>query len=241
FAYAMSRRTFAPLWDHYQAWVDYVGDDGVVYVSSGYSAMGYLLHYWMGLENVAYATVDFPDALREAVDAVNANILQLIDLLCQSPARIVLMGDNFSSDVHSPRFFDDWSRGFYEKAIRRLHKAGKYVAVHIDGRLRGAIEMIRSTGADCGDAITPAPIGDLSPAECRTEAGNDFILSGGVSPDLWLPQTPVEMFKAKVVEWLDQKKQTFRFIAGAGDQVPPGAETDRIAIMRDLVEEHGRY
>lgn len=25
------------------------------------------------------------------------------------------------------------------------------------------------------------------------------------------------------------------------DQVPPGAEEDRIHIMRDLVEKHGRY
>jgi len=31
-----------------------------------------------------------------------------------------------------------------------------------------------------------------------------------------------------------------RLIAGAGDQVPPGADERRIGLMRDLVEEHGR-
>jgi uroporphyrinogen-III decarboxylase len=100
--------------------------------------------------------------------------------------------------------------------------------------------MVRETGADCADAVTPTPMGDLTPAECRAEAGNTFILSGGVSPDLWLPEVPIQRFEAKVREWLAQKEATFRFIANAGDQVPPGAEERRIGLMRELVEEHGR-
>ena len=241
FGYAMSRRSFAPKWDNYRAWVEEVGDHGVVYVSPGYSAMGHLLHYWMGVEGVAYAQADYPQALSAAVDAVNANNLQLIDLLAQSPAEIVIMGDNFSGDIQAPAFFRRWSAAYYDEAVRRLHAAGKFVAVHIDGRLRGAIRMIRQTGADCGDAITPTPMGDLTPAECRAEAGPDFILSGGVSPDLWLPNAPVDTFKAKVLEWLDLRRRSPRLIAGAGDQVPPGAEEDRIEIMRDLVQKHGKY
>ena len=166
--------------------------------------MGYLLNYWMGIERTMFATVDWPAALHETVDAVNANILELVDLLATSPAEIVILGDNFSSDVQPPAFFDTWSRPFYEEAARRLHAAGKHVAVHIDGRLRGAIRMIRDAGADCGDAITPTPMGDLTPAECRAEAGPDFILSGGVSPDLWLPNVPLNVFTGQV--WSDCEK-----------------------------------
>ena len=241
FGHAMSRRSFSPKWDNYRAWVTEVGDHGVVYLSPGYSAMGYLLNYWMGVQSVAYALVDYPDALGEVVNAVNANNLELIDLLAQSPAEIIVMGDNFSSDIQPPGFFSKWSAVYYEEAVRRLHAAGKFVAVHIDGRLEGAIRMIRETGADCGDAITPTPLGDLSPGECRDEAGPDFILSGGVSPDLWLPNVPLQTFEAKVLQWLELRDRSPRLIANAGDQVPPGADEDRIAIMRDLVEEHGKY
>ncbi len=240
-AYAMSRRRFTPNGPNYRAWVDEVGELGVVYIVAGYSAIGYLLHYWMGVEGVAYATADFPEAIRRAVDEINANNLRLVDLLAQSPAEVAILGDNFSSDVQSPAFFAKWSKPYYDEAVRRLHAAGKRVAVHIDGRLRGAIGMIRQTGADCGDAITPTPMGDLTPEACRDEAGPDFILSGGVSPDLWLPGVPVDTFKAKVIEWLELGKRSPRLIAGAGDQVPPGADEDRIHIMRDLVEAHGRY
>ena len=90
-------------------------------------------------------------------------------------------------------------------------------------------------------AATPIPLGDLTAQQCRDAAGKDFILSGGVSPDLWLPNVDVEVFKKAVLAWLALKKHSTRLIANAGDQAPPGADEERIEIMRDLVDEHGRY
>ncbi|HQI27691.1 MAG TPA: uroporphyrinogen decarboxylase family protein [Sedimentisphaerales bacterium] len=240
FRSAMCGRRYVPHWDRYQRWDEYVGDVGVVYLPLGYSAVGHLMHYWMGVEGLLYATTDWPDLLHETVDAVNENQLSLVDLACESPANIVILGDNFSGDVQPPSFFARWSQRFYEEAIARLHRAGKFVAVHIDGRLKGALSMIRQCGADCADAVTPKPMGDLTPEQCRAEAGGQFILSGGVSPDLWLPNVPPSTFEANVRQWLDQSRTTFRLFAGAGDQVPPGAGEDRIVLMRDLVEQYGR-
>jgi hypothetical protein len=240
FQEAMCRREYTPQWDRFRKWDEAVGDVGVVYLPSGYSAIGHLLNYWMGIESVVYATMDFPELLSETVEMVNANLLKLIDLLCTSPAEIIIMGDNISGDVQPPAFFKRWSHAYYAEAFRRLHAAGKFVAVHIDGRLTGALEMVRDTGADCADAVTPTPMGDLSPSQCRANAGDRFILSGGVSPDLWLPEVPIETFEAKVIEWLAQKEISFRFIANAGDQVPPGAEEWRIHLMRELVNKHGK-
>jgi hypothetical protein len=239
--YALGSRTYAPMWDRYQAWVDEVGDTGVVYLSAGYSAMGHILNYWLGISGTSYAAADWPTTLREVVDQINDSNLKMIDMLAASPAEIIIMGDNFSSDIQSPRFFTRWSRPYYAEAIRRLHAAGKCVAVHIDGKLRGAIAMIHGAGADCGDAITPAPMGDLSPVECRAEAGPQFILSGGVPPNLWLPGVPREVFEKSVLDWLDLRRHSPRLIANAGDQVPPHAAEERIEIMRDLVEQYGRY
>jgi hypothetical protein len=240
-AEALASRAYSPRWEQYQAWVDAVGDDGVVYMPTGSSAMGQLLNYWMGVTGVMYAAQDWPDLMHEVVDRINDNNLKLIDLVAASPAEVILLGDNFSSDLQPPRFFAEWSQSYYVEAIRRLHAAGKAVAVHIDGKLRGALTMIRDAGADCADAVTPAPMGDLSPLECRQEAGPDFILSGGVPPDLWLPRAQLEDFKSTVMAWLALKRFGPRVIANAGDQVPPGAAQERIGLMRNLVEQYGKY
>ncbi len=239
--FALAHRFFTPCWQRYGDWVKYVGDSGVVYLGAGYSAIGQLLHYWMGVEQTIFAAFDWNLALHEVVDQINQSCLECIDLLAASPAEVVIMGDNFSSDIQPPAFFAEWSRPYYAEAIRRLHEAGKFVAVHVDGRLRGSLQMIRDCGADCADAVTPKPSGDLSPEECRIEAGPGFILSGGISPSLWLPETPREAFVQAVRAWIDLKKYGPRLIAAAGDQVPPGAEEDRIWLMRDLVAEYGRY
>ena len=239
--YALSNFTYTAHWDRYRAWVDAVGDDGVVYLPVGYSGMGQLLNYWMGVEGALMAQFQWPETVREVVDRINDNLLNLIDLVATSPAEVIMQGDNFSSDIQPPAFFEQWSKSYYREAARRIHAAGKYFAVHIDGRLRGAIGMIRDTDADCGDAITPWLTGDLTMEECRDEAGEDFILSGGVAPDLWLPGAPIDRFEAAVRRWLDLRKRSVRLIAGAGDQVPPDAEESRIERMRDLVEKHGRY
>lgn len=239
--YALSNRRFEPLWQRYRAWTDYVGDCGVVYMPAGYSAIGQLLNYWMGVEATTYAAVDWPETMRETVELINESNLQLIDLLTESPAEIIVMGDNISADIQPPHFFREWSAPYYTEAVRRLHRAGKYVAVHIDGKLRGALAMVRETGADCSDATTPVPMGDLTPEDCREEAGPSFILSGGVSPDLWLPNASESDFRAAVIRWLELRKMSPRLIANAGDQVPPGAVEERIETMRDLLEEYGRY
>jgi len=239
--YALSNRKFKPVFDDYRKWVEAVGDIGVVYMPFGYSAMGMLMNAWMGVSETILATYDMETAVREFVDSVNENNLRLIDILCTSPAEVVMMGDNFSSDIQPPGFFDRWSKPFYKEAVRRLHAAGKLVAVHIDGRLRGALAMIRETGADCADAVTPAPMGDLTPVECREEAGMHFILSGGIPPDVWSPDVSIERFEKSVRDWLDIRKFSPRLIAAAGDQVPPGAEESRIYLMQDIVEKYGAY
>ena len=239
--YVQGSRTFSSGWDCYKSWLDYVGDVGVLYIPVGLSGMGYLLCYWMGIENTMYAVADYPGVVHQVVDQINAGCLRCVDLLAQSPAEVIVMGDNFSSAIQPPHFFDEWSRPFYQEAVRRLHAAGKCVAVHIDGMLKNALGMIEEPGADCADAVTPAPMRDLWPEQCREEAGPDFILSGGVSPDLWLPRVDVEDFKKAVIRWLKLKKSSPRLIAAAGDQVPPGADEDRIQIMGELVDQYGKY
>ena len=97
--------------------------------------------------------------------------------------------------------------------------------------------MIHEAGADCADAVTPKPMGDLTPEECRQDAGPDFILSGGVSPELWLPDVSTDEFKQYVIKWLELKKHGPRFIANAGDQVPPNANFDLVRKVGEWVEE----
>lgn len=241
-AYAMSSRRYTAIPQNYEDWANYIGEDGLVYLNSGYSAMGYLLNYWMGVENTVYATYDFEDVMEECVQKINDNILDQIRMMANEfSAPVIIMGDNFSSDVQSPPFFQRWSKDFYAKAFEIIHEQGKKVAVHVDGKLKGAIQMMKETGADCIDAVTPGSVGGYTAAEARAEAGKDLILSGGIPNELWYTYSDICDFEKAVKDWLALKEVSPALIAAAGDQVPPGAEESRILRMGELVEEYGYY
>lgn len=240
-AYALGRREYRP---RFERWLEYnqaVGETGLVYFNIGYSAIGYLMSLWMGPENVVYAAADAPVEFGRAVDAINESALRLVDLACSSPAEVVFMSDNFSSDLQPPHFFRRWSAPYYREVFRRLDAAGKFSSVHVDGRMRGLLRELGRAGADCIDAATPFPGGDMSPKECRAEAGGDLILSGGVPPTVWIESASDADFDSSVLDWLALRAQSPRLIAAAGDQVPPDALEHRIERMGALIEEHGRY
>ena len=240
--YAMSNRRFSAIPQNYEDWADYIGEDGLVYINTGYSAMGYLLHYWMGAENTIYATYDFEDLMEECVRKINDNTLEEVRMIASEfSGPVVLMGDNFTSDIQPPSFFEHWSRDYYAEAFRIFHEHGKKVAVHVDGKLKGAIQMIRDAGADAIDAVTPGSVGGCTAREARECAGNTLILSGGIPNELWYPFSPFEKFEEAVKDWLALKEISPALIAAAGDQVPPGAEERRILRMGELVEEYGYY
>lgn len=242
--YALTHLTYEPLPENYKAWADCVGDDGLVYLGMGYSAMGQLLHYWMGVENTVFAAYDFPEALHDFVDAVNEKVREGVSMfVSEYEAPIICTGDNFSIDVQPRSFFDEWSRDHYEKTYRIIHDGGKRAAVHIDGKLTGAITMLREAGADIIDAVTPGSVGGITAAQARAEAdtgktllGNDLVISGGIPNELWYERVPMAEFEQAVIDWLDTAKNTSAVIAAAGDQVPPGADEKRIIRMGEIVK-----
>lgn len=241
-AYAMASRRYTPKPQNYEDWANYIGEDGLVYMNTAYSAIGYLMNYWMGVENTIYASYDFEDELEECVTKINNNILEMVEMMASEfSAPVILTGDNFSSDVQSPAFFERWSKDYYKKAYEIIHSHGKKAAVHIDGKLKGAITMLKNVGVDCIDAVTPGSVGGCTAADARAEAGNDLILSGGIPNELWYDYSPMSSFENAVKEWLALKDISPALIAAAGDQVPPGALEERICRYGELVEEYGYY
>jgi uroporphyrinogen-III decarboxylase len=86
-------------------------------------------------------------------------------------------------------------------------------------------------GIDGADAVTPAPWGDLSPQQCRDEAGPKLVLSGGVPPSSFSSQVPLGILNEQIDAWLDLRRQSPALIIAPGDQVPPDGDLDRVARL----------
>jgi len=239
--YACSKKRFQPKYENWSKIESIGGEVGIGFPSIGYTGFGSLISYYMGIMNTIYAVHDEPEAVKKYVDTYNGKQLELVDIYALSPAPHIFFGDNLSSDIQSPNLFMKYSFNHYKNITDKLHQNGKTVSAHLDGRLNNIIGLVAKTGVDVADACTPSPNGDLAPEEIRRQAGNEMILFGGISPDMWLPQTKEKDFIRHIRKWLDLKKINNRLVQSAGDQVPPGTELNRIKLVYDIVEEYGRY
>lgn len=240
--YAAECRQYSPCLSNWDVMEATGGDVGLAFPSLGYTGLGSLISYYMGVENTIYAIYDEPELIERYISIFNEKQLELVkNVYFNSPAPHIIFGDNLSSDVQPPELFKRFSYNHYKNIADTMHMAGKTVSAHLDGLLNNIIGIVAQTGVDVADACTPAPTGDLVPAEIRRQAGNNMVLMGGISPTAWLPQTSEKEFVVHIREWLELRKISNRLVQSAGDQVPPGTELNRIKLVYDIVEEYGRY
>lgn len=237
--YAIKRKKCKPcleVWDE----IESLGGDGFGMPSVGYTGFGSLISLYAGVENTIYLTADEPELMHEYVDTYNKIQLEALRISLGSRAPHIIFGDNLSSDIQSPSLFNEYSFHQYQTIADMCHEMGKTVSAHIDGRMNHILGVVAKAGVDVGDALTPAPTGDLTPAQIREQCGN-MVMMGGVSPDMWGEQASDEAFVEHVKSWLDTRKISARIVQSAGDQVPPGTKISRIKLMREIVNEYGKY
>ncbi|MFO7636456.1 MAG: uroporphyrinogen decarboxylase family protein [Clostridia bacterium] len=239
--HAMERKSWHERFGEWDRMEEQGGHVGLGFPSLGYTGLGSLMSYYMGVENTVYAIHDEPELMERYIGVYNEKHLELATLCARSPAPHFIFGDNLSGDVQSPGVFMRFSFSHYKAIADCMHRAGKTVSAHLDGRLNKIIGIVAQAGIDVADACTPSPNGDLSPEEIRRQAGSDMVLFGGISPCKWLPGTPEKEFVLHVKEWLSLKEHGCRLVQSAGDQVPPGTSLHRIKLVREIVDEWGKF
>ncbi|MBN1352757.1 hypothetical protein JXJ21_25435 [candidate division KSB1 bacterium] len=239
--YALTQRKCRPRFDRYQSWANAAGEFGYIYTFLSYSGLGFLISRYMGVERTILAIYDYPAELEHFIRAVNESNLRILDEIIDCPFDVLIVGDNHDSSIQSPGLFKRFTYDYYQELARRIHQRGKYLAVHVDGEMKGLLELMAACGADCIDAATPAPMFSLTPQQARQEAGDHLILSGGIPPTVFGKTGSDRDFIDCVKKWLDTKNQSSRLILAAGDQVPIEAPWERIAMLAELVEQFGTF
>lgn len=143
--------------------MDWLGDDGVVMDALPYSPMQQLMITWVGSEEgrFFYHHEDYPDLVDNLYKAIGKSHEPLYEIAAKSPAPIALCGDNIDGFLVDPNLFKKYFMPEYEKQAKVLHKHGKLMAVHMDGRLGILKDLIAKTPIDIIEAMHPPPMGDF--------------------------------------------------------------------------------
>ena len=147
--------------------LDWLGDDGVVVNSLPHSPMQTLMIDWIGSEGGGffYHHADYPDLVEELYEALCKSREALHEIAAKAPAPIVLCGDNVDGFLVTPDLFESYFMPVYDEQAEVLHRHGKLMAVHMDGRLGVLKDLISKTQIDIVEGLHPPPMGDVPVSE----------------------------------------------------------------------------
>jgi len=143
--------------------MDWLGDEGVVISHLPHSPMQMLMIDWVGSEGgrFFYHYEDHPDLVEDLYAALCKSREPLYGIAAKSPAPIMSCGDNVDGVLTTPKLFRKYFMPVYEQQAETLHRHGKLMAVHMDGRVSVLKELIAETPIDIVEALHPPPMGDL--------------------------------------------------------------------------------
>ncbi len=148
--------------------MDWLGDDGIVLDDlAPHSPMQMLMIDWIGSEGGRFFIhhAKYPDLVEDLYRAVSKSREPMYEIAAKSPAEITWFGDNIDGVLVNPRLFEKYFMPEYEKMAKAIHKHGKLMAVHLDGRVDVLKDLIAKTPIDIIEALHPPPMGDLSIGE----------------------------------------------------------------------------
>lgn len=229
--------------ENYEAYLQYDkiwGDDGIGFAMAvaSMAPMQKLLARWAGVDTTINLYMDYPDEFEDTFFAIEQSQQELVQVLAESPAPVVILPENLSSEVTGEYFFKHFNMPYYQKIVDQLHKGGKKVAIHIDGSLKPCLGLLSQCGFDIADAVTPLPFGDVAVEDLRKTAGDDIIIWGGLPGAIFSPNYTDEFFESHVLNVI--KHVDDKFVIGVADQVPPDALPSRIKRVRELIDHNLR-
>jgi len=221
--------TFSFIRENFERGCEFVGDRGVPQFFLPRSPYQALSIEWMGTENLVYALADFPEKVERLMEAMDSSYDRLYEeIISYGKVKIINFGENIDGNIVSPLYFEKYCIPFYEKRSSQLRKAGIYTHIHIDGSFKVLLKYLKDLPFDGLEALTPIPQGDVTLEEMWKSAG-DKILLDGIPAIFFLPDYPLDEFKAFVEKLVDLFHP--RLVLGASDEVPPPADIERVRMV----------
>jgi hypothetical protein len=148
---------------------DWLGEDGIMVDALPHSPLQMFLIYWVGSEGGScfLHLADYPELVEDLLGAVSKSREPMYEIAAKSPAPASFCGDNVDGGLLGARLFEQYCMPEYEKQAAILHRHGKLMMVHMDGRLDNIKHLIPRTPVDIIEAFHPLPMGDLPLDEAR--------------------------------------------------------------------------
>ena len=200
--------------------------------SSGFTE---LIKNWCGLEMTYYLLHDHPAEVESYLDACDRRDERSIGEALKLPCRIFNLGDHATNEFTPPPILKKYMLPRWQRIAGRLHAEGRFVHTHWDGNSRLMLPFLSETRLDGVEALTPAPMGDMTLEEIKRAVGDEMVVLDLLPVTDFLPNRSVKdmlEFARRVIDMFAP-----RLILGISDEISQVGEIERVEAVAELVDE----
>lgn len=200
--------------------------------SSGFTE---LIKNWCGLLDTYYLLHDHPAEVETYLEACDRRDDRQIDEALKLPCRIFNLGDHATNEFTPPPILKKYMIPRWQHISDRLHAAGRFVHTHWDGNSRWMLPFLGETRLDGVEALTPAPMGDMSLEEIKESVEDRMVVLDLLPVIDFLPNHPLKdllEFTRKVIDMFAPK-----LILGISDEISQIGQIEKVEAISKLVDE----
>jgi hypothetical protein len=241
--YIWEHTFYVPAYEDYLAYEQAIGNNGYPMVFVGDAPFHHFLLRLAGYNNAYYELTDHLPRVEHLLEVMEQiQMERLWPVVLDSPARLLLHGLHFDSQMTPPRLFERYIKPYYQQVTPRLRSCGKHLAYHADNDAKAILSLIKESGFSMAECMATAPLTNVTLEEARLAWGNDVIIFGGV-PSVILEEDFMtdEEFEKYMLEVFRTIAPGNAFILGVSDNVMPSAKIERVERISEMIEEHGQY
>lgn len=214
-----------------EARVGHRGEPTIFLSSSGFTE---LIKNWIGLAGTYYMTYDHPRAVEEYLEACDRRDDRLIEVALQLPCRLFNLGDHATNEFSPPPILKKYLLPRWQRIADRLHRANRFVHTHWDGMSRLILPFLQETHLDGVEALTPAPMGDISLEQIKEAVGDRLVVLDLLPAIDFLEYRPLDALLDFARRCIDMFAP--RLILGISDEISQTGQIEKVEAVTGLVD-----
>lgn len=199
-----------------------------------HSPLLWLMVRTMGFERTVTMLWRHPKEMEELLGLLEKDFYKQIEAYKGKPAVELSFGDNMHQDMCPPPYFKKYVIPFYQRVIPIIHEQGMYATSHWDGYVKQLLPMVKMTGLDGLECVTPLPQGDVTLEEMK-EGMTDMFLRDGIPAILFCPWIELKTLENHVRRLMEMFYP--KLILGISDLLPANADIERVGFVKDVVKD----
>lgn len=241
YMYVLEQREYEFDWQYYRWGEKRYGDKIYPRAAMGRAPLLRLVIDLMGLNRTVIWLWKHPEEMEELMELMLQDLEKQVEAYADTPVVELCMSSNIHESLCSPIQFKKFMIPHQRRITDKIHAVGKYASAHWDGFVKSLLPLLKETGLDGVECVTPKPQGDVTLEEIKSHIiDKDKFLRDGIPAILFTNRYPVGELEAFTMRILEVLGRSGRLQLGISDLLPANGDIERVRLVGEIVEEWNR-